>query len=69
MTLKYLILMVLLITILSGCTSKFDINDPKCPEKEGADCQPIVDREDRIFCERDNRKWIEENCPNFSYVD
>ncbi len=65
---KIFVILILVCMVSSGC-SQFDINDPRCPEKEGADCQPLVDREDVAFCKLENRKWIQENCPDFIYVD
>ena len=45
-----------------------NINSYYCPNIKNIDCMPIVSKENELYCEKDHRRWIEENCDVF-YTD
>ena len=40
-----------------------------CPSIKHIDCMPIVKPEFEIYCRPENRRWIEENCPEILITD
>ena len=45
-----------------------NMNSYICPNRKSIDCMPIVLEENKLYCEKNYRQWIEKNCDIF-YTD
>jgi len=39
-----------------------------CPDTDHIDCMPFVSHFERRYCNLENKKWIQEHCPNILYT-